>query len=370
MRARGFPRWTGRGVILAVGAVAGWLGARRTDASVVAPSQWETAATDRRDIGATVLATGVIRPKVGAQVVVGSRVSGVLRRLHVTVGDRVRAGELLAELDAVEFETQVKRAEAQQMTAAAELAYAESEHRRIAQLAEREAATGAELDTAERTLATARARAREAEAALEAARVQLGFTRIHAPIGGVVASVSTQEGETVAASFAAPTFVTIVDLTRLEVWAYVDETDIGRIQSGQSATFTVDTWPGDSFIGRVTAVRPTAEVRDNVVNYVTLIEIQAREDRLLRPEMTTTVNIELEQRSGALSIPNGAVRRDSGGPYVLVPAVGGFERRSIEIGFRGTDYTEVRSGLGEGDRVITGSVQGCQPASQDRQEAA
>jgi RND family efflux transporter MFP subunit len=304
---------------------------------------------------------------VGAQVAVGSRVSGVLQRLHVTVGDRVRAGQLLAELDPVEFETQVKRAEAMQMTAAAERAYAQSEYARSEQLVAKQAATGAELAAAERTLVTAKAREREAEAALEAARVQLGYTRIHAPISGVVGSVSTQEGETVAASFASPTFVTIVDLSRLEVWAYVDETDIGRIQAGQAARFTVDTWPDEAFTGKVTAVRPTAEVRDNVVNYVTLIEIEPREGRLLRPEMTTTVNIVLEGRSGALSVPNGAVRRDSGGAYVLLPGSNGMDRRSIEVGFRGTDFTEVHSGLQSGERVITGSVQGCQPAANERE---
>jgi RND family efflux transporter MFP subunit len=366
------PRWIGRAVLLGVGVSGGWLGARRTAAqgSLASPAQWETAVVAPRDIGATVLATGVIRPKVGAQVAVGSRVSGVLARLHVTVGDRVMAGQLLAELDPVEFETQVERAEAQQMTAAAELSFAESEYARAEQLVARQAATGAELDGAERLLATARAKAREAQAALETARVQLGFTRIHAPISGVVASVSTQEGETVAASFAAPTFVTIVDLTRLEVWAYVDETDIGRIRAGQAASFTVDTWPDEAFTGRVTAVRPTAEVRDNVVNYVTLIEIEPREGRLLRPEMTTTIHITIEGRSAALSVPNGAVRRDSGGAYVLVPAGVGMDRRSIEIGFRGTDYTEIQSGLESGARVITGSVQGCQAAPDPDREAA
>ncbi len=95
-------------------------------------------------------------------------------------------------------------------------------------------------------------------------------------MAGVVASVSTQEGETVAASFAAPTFVTLLDLARLEVWAYVDETDIGRIHRGQDATFTVDTYGDDEFAGRVTAIYPQAEIRDNVVNYVAVIRFDAR----------------------------------------------------------------------------------------------
>jgi macrolide-specific efflux system membrane fusion protein len=314
----------------------------------------------RRDIGATVLATGEVRPKVGAQVAVGSRASGVVGKLHVTVGDRVKAGQLLAELDPVEYRTQVERAAAQLMNAAAERAYAEKEYAREQSLAEERATTPAALSAAQRAIDTARARERESAAALAAARVQLGYTSIRAPIGGVIASVSTQEGETVAANFAAPTFVTIVDLARLEVWAYVDETDIGRIRVGQRAHFTVDTYPGDEFDGRVTAVRPGAEVRDNVVTYITLIEFDNPPDRLLRPEMTTTVNIVLEGRAGAASVPNGALRRDAGGTYVLVRARGGVERRSIKVGFRGTEHSEVLAGVGEGERVVLGPARPCE----------
>ena len=355
--------WVGKALLLASGLGAGWFGARKTEArgSTVTPGEWQTAAVERRDIGATVLATGVIRPQVGAQVAVGSRASGVLEKLHVTVGDRVQAGQLLAELDPIEFRTQVDRVEAVLMNAVSQRVYADEEYSRVQQLVERSAATEAQLSAARRVAESARAAESEATAALEAARVQLGYTSIHAPIGGVVGSVSTQEGETVAASFAAPTFVTIVDLARLEVWAYVDETDIGRIEVGQSARFTVDTWPDESFEGRVTAVRPTAELRDNVVNYVTIIEIQNRSGRLLRPEMTTTVNIVLDGRADVPSVPNGALRRDSGGTYVLVLMANGIERRTVEVGFRGSDFTELLSGIETGEHVVLGSALACEP---------
>lgn len=350
-----------RALLLAAGGGAGWVGARQLQARDAAPrpTAQQTVPVERRDLAATVLATGVVRPRVGAQVAVGSRVSGIVERLHVTVGDRVRAGQPLAELARVEFETQVRRAEAVRLNAASELAYTEKELSRTRQLAGIGGATDAELAAAIRAVDASQARLREADAALEAAGVQLGYASIRAPIAGVVATVSTQEGETVAASFAAPTFLTIVDLTRLEVQAYVDETDIGRVRVGQRATFTVDTWPDQPFAGRVTAIRPTAEVRDNVVNYVTLIEFQNQEDRLLRPDMTTTINIELDGRPGALSVPNGALRRDSGGPWVLVAGPAGPERRTVETGFRGAEFTEVISGVHEGERVITGSTAAC-----------
>lgn len=357
-------------LVLAIGMGTGWLGARRSDTgptSAASPS-WETAVVERRDIGATVLATGVVRPQLGAQVVVGSRVSGVVRKLYVTVGDEVEAGQLLAELDPVEFETTVARAEALRIGAAAERAYAEEDFERLRRLAEQAVTTPAQLSDARRRLETARAKQREAVAALEAARVQLGYARIRAPIAGVVASVSTQEGETVAASLAAPTFVTIVDLSRLEVQAYVDETDIGLIEPGQRVRFTVDTWPDEPFEGRVTAVRPTAELRDNVVNYVTLLEIGNRPGRVLRPEMTATVNIVVAGRKGAVSVPNGALRRDASGSYVLVPADAGLERRAVQVGFRGSEFSELLSGVRVGERVALGPARPCEPGAEGRGE--
>ena len=354
--------WLGRATLLALGGGAGWLGARQAEAGAESPAtdpKWETGLVERRDIGATVLATGVIRPRVGAQVEVGSRASGVVKRLHVTVGDRVVAGQLLAELDRVEFETQVERAEAIRQNAASDLTWAEQEYDRMSRLAAGGHATASELSQARRGLDVAGAKAREAAAAVSASKVQLSYASIHAPIGGVVGSVSTQEGETVAASFAAPTFLTIVDLTRLEVQAYVDETDIGHVAVGQTASFTVDTWPDHTFEGRVTAIRPTAEIRDNVVNYVTLIEFRNRSERLLRPEMTATINLTVEAKRDVVSLPNGALRRDSGGSYALVVRGTQLERRAVRVGFRGSEFTEVSSGMETGERVLVGRGQEC-----------
>src|SRR5262249_18042756 len=166
--------------------------------------------------------------------------------------------------------------------AEATLHYAESDLARKQELHAAQLLAAADLDVAERTRAVGRQQYAEAVANLDFARTQLGYSRISAPISGVVASVATQEGETVAASLAAPTFVTLVDLARLEVWAYVDETDIGRIRKGQAARFTVDTYPDHEFEGRVTAVYPQAEIRDNVVDYVTVLTFDPPRDPTLR----------------------------------------------------------------------------------------
>src|SRR5262249_52948126 len=153
-----------------------------------------------------------------------------------------------------------------------------------------------ELELAERVAAVSEQQVIGARASLAYATAQLEYAHIVAPIAGVVASVSTQEGETVAAAFAAPTFVTLLDPTRLEVLAYVDEPDIGRIRAGQTATFTVDTYGDREFDGLVTTVYPKAEIRDNVVNYVTVVRFQPPRDGTLRPEMTTTLRIATETR--------------------------------------------------------------------------
>ncbi len=255
------------------------------------------------------------------------------------------------------------RAEAALANAAAQRTYAARELERTRQLLASNAATDVELTAAQRQNDVAEAGEAKARGALAAARVQRDYTRIRAPISGVVGGISTQEGETVAASFAAPTFVTIVDLTRLEVQAYVDETDIGRVAPGQVVRFTVDAYPDATFEGHVTAIRPTADVIDNVVNYITLITIDERSGGVLRPEMTTTVNIELDGRTDALAVPAGVLRRDSEGTFVLVPAGNGAERRAVAIGFRGSDYAEVLDGLSEGERVLVGSAQPCTPTT-------
>ena len=319
---------------------------------VDAAAERHTVPVSRMDIGATVLATGVIRPRVGAEVEVGSRVSGVLRRLFVTVGDQVERDELLAELDPTEFEARLEQASAMLESARVDRDFTARQFDRARELIDGQVIAQTEFDEAERGLRAARARVREAEAAVRSAEIQLGYTSIRAPISGVVASVTTQVGETVAASFAAPTFVTIIDLDRLEVWAYVDETDIGRVEVGQRATFTVDTYLSTDFDAVVTAIQPQAEIQNNVVNYITLLEIGPTGTATLRPEMTATVSIALTTHEDVLAVPNEAVRRDGEGTHVLVMEAGAATRRRVRTGIRGRSHTEILEGLEEGDAIV------------------
>ena len=316
----------------------------------------QTVAAVKRDMGSSVLATGIVKPMVGAEVRVGSRASGIVRRLRANIGDTVEKGAVLAELDPTEFQARYDQAAAALENARATLDYARLDLERQRALLEQQFVAQDRVDLAEKAFQVARSQVRQGEANLDYARVQLDYTRITAPISGVVASVSTQEGETVAASFSAPTFVTIIDLERLEVWAYVDETDIGRVHPGQQATFTVDTYPGVEFGGKVTAVYPKAVIQDNVVNYIATIRITDRKDRTLRPEMTTTVAIVMETRRDVVAVPAGAVRRDGGETFVYVMEGEAPARRPVAVGWKGEEFLEVRSGLRAGERVVLGEV--------------
>jgi HlyD family secretion protein len=316
----------------------------------------EVAHVVRRDIGSVVKATGIIKPRVGAEVRVGSRISGVVQRLYVRIGDRVTKGQLLADLDDRDLIARRDEAAAALQQADVNLSYARTDLERKRELSARDVLSRSEFDLAERAAAVAERQVIGARASLAYATTQLAYARIVAPIAGVVASVSTQEGETVAASFAAPTFVTLIDLSRLEVWAYVDETDIGRIRIGRNARFTVDTYGDEEFEGRVTAVYPKAEIRDNVVNYVTVVRFEPPRDRTLRPEMTTTVRILLDMREQVLALPVRAVRRDGDRAFVLSRRGKRIERRSVTTGTRDDTYWEILDGVREGDEVLIGNV--------------
>jgi HlyD family secretion protein len=306
----------------------------------------------RRNIGTAVKATGVIKPMTGAEVNVGSSVSGVVMRLFVQIGDQVLRGQALAELDNREFVARRDADAAALRVAQANLEYAQIDLERKRQLHDAQIIARSDLDLAEKTFSVAQQQRDQARATLADSATQLGYTQIIAPISGVVSAVSTQEGETVAASFAAPTFVTLLDLSRLEVWAYVDETDIGRIRMRQNARFTVDTYGDREFNGIVTAIHPKAEIRDNVVDYVVVVRFTPPRDFVLRPEMTTTVNVDLEKHTKVLALPIRAVRREGNRAFVLCRNTGKAERHWVSTGIRDDSYWEIVAGLREGDEVL------------------
>lgn len=299
-----------------------------------------------------ITATGSVRLIAGSRVQVGSQVSGVVRHLAVTDGSRVAPGDLIAELDDREAQGRLADAAARVSLALADSAQAAIDLERVTALARADGATPQELLAAQTQRARADAALVSARAAEGLARVGLDHTRIRAPIGGLVASVTVHEGETVASSFAAPTFVTIVDPARIECVALVDETDIGRVAVGESAEFTVDAYPGRTFAGRVVQVAPDATIISGVVDYEVTVRIAG--DRVgLKPQMTANVSIAAESRR-ALVVPSAAVRQGANGPYVWLVQNAQPVERAIVTGARQLDVTEIKSGLRPGDTVLTG----------------
>ena len=316
-------------------------------------NNYKTAVVTRRDIGSSVLATGIIKPMVGAEVRVGSRVSGLVKRIYANVGDYVKQGQIIAELEPSELQAKYNQNLAALQNTLANYEYAKLDFERQKSLFKQNFISQNQLDLAEKTFEINKAQVEQGEANLDYAKVQLDYTKITAPISGIVASVSTQEGETVAASFAAPTFVTIIDLERLEVWAYVDETDIGRINENQKATFTVDTYSDTDFEGIVTAIYPKAVIQDNVVNYVATLKITDFEERILRPEMTVTVTILLDIKENVLTVPNNAVKREQGKTVVnVLDNNGNMIQRNVKTGYSTNGYIEILDGIIEGEKVI------------------
>lgn len=317
------------------------------------PAGVEVVRVQRRNVGPVVKATGVIKPMVGAEVRVGSSASGVVTRLCVRIGDNVKKGALLADVDSRELDARRDATEAAVRLSKANFDYAQVDLHRKRELFNARVISRGELDLAEQTYQVAGQQYKQAQANLADANTQLGYTRIIAPIAGTVESVTTQEGETVASSFAAPTFVTLLDLSRLEVWAYVDETDIGRIRVGQKATFTVDTYGNDQFPGHVAAIYPQAQIRDNVVDYIVVIHFRGLSGRVLRPEMTTTVMIAQQQHEHVLSLPISAVHREGARQYVIVP--NGMQRRWVTTGLRDDSDWEILNGVDESEEVLIGN---------------
>jgi len=334
--------------LVAVGAIS-FVYFRSTPETAATASAVRTTKVTRETLAREVIATGVVRPMVGAEINVGSRVSGVVRSLPVKVGDVVEAGDLLVELDPAPFMAVVAQAKAELTLSQAELLLAQSTLKRKQGLAEQGHTSAADLETAVRDVNVAAARVGVKEAQLKAAEIDMAYSRITAPIRGVIADVTTRRGETVAASFAAPKFVSIVDLDKLEVQAFVDETDIGRVSVGQTATFTVDTYADATFDATVVAINPQAAKQNNVVNYVVVLKFEGQPDRTLRPEMTAHVRLRLDERKGILTVPRNALRQEGGRQFVMVKRDNKWVQQPVRIGWRTDQKTEIVEGAAEGD---------------------
>lgn len=433
------------------------------------PTELEITSVSRRNISSTILATGTVKPMIGAEVKVGCRISGKVERLYANIGDWIEEDKIIAEIEKKDLEAQVVQKTAALIAAEAKLRALEEQYPKVigikrAELTGAEAKLTALKNQGPQEVAIARANVsgasstlwpglygelvsgyggtadnmqenisagvklsiplfsrsgysniqktkteleltktryednlknlaieveharaslelvetqymndleiikaeiEQARAGLDYAEIQLSYATIRAPISGVIASVTTQEGEYVAVGLSAPTFVTIVDLKRLQVDAFVDETDIGKVKVGQTAIFTVDAFPDKEFSGKVIAIYPKAVVQQNVVYYDVVIAINDTEG-LLRPDMTASVTIYADKRENVLTVPNRAIRREEGKKYVYTIEDNLTKKCEVKVGFRDNNYTEITEGLKEGNRVIVGEVEPDKTIKEDK----
>jgi HlyD family secretion protein len=268
--------------------------------------QYKAEKVDRGNITMTVTATGTVSAVTTVQI--GSQVSGVIARLYADFNSQVKKGQLLAELDPTPFEAQVEQRRADVTRAVVQTDDARIKYDRQRRLAAAGLAPQADVDGAKATYDGARAQTQQATAALSQANTNLRYTKITSPTDGVVVDKQYEVGQTVAASFQAPTLFEIAqDLTKMQIQADVDQSDIGRVKVGQFARFTVDAYPEDEFRGRIAQIRYNAQVNQNVVTYPVIIEVANPEGRL-RPKMTANVTIDVATVRDVLRVQNAALR--------------------------------------------------------------
>ncbi|MDQ2924460.1 MAG: efflux RND transporter periplasmic adaptor subunit [Acidobacteriota bacterium] len=344
-------RWLLLGCLVSCAVLlAGWIVTRRS-APAVDPVAGQWIAAEARTVATTVNATGTVKLKTGAEVRVGAQLSGIVRRLNVTVGSTIREGDVIAEIDSRPVMARIDQAQSQLAQTQVALAKAHTDFTRSQKLYDAGLIAAQQFEDSRAALDAAKASLTASESASATARVDLDYVAIRAPIAGTIASVSTQQGETVAASFATPTFVTIIQVRALEVIAMVDEADIGNVHPGESATFTIETYPDRKFSGIVTRIAPVATIISGVVNYEVAISISHNLE-MLRPDMTTNVNIRTSERR-ALLLPIRAVHKDGGRSFVVVQsAAGSRQQRAVLVGPRLGEDVEVTRGLNPGDRIL------------------
>ena len=297
----------------------GGLAYYRSTASAEVP-HYMTAGVSRGDVVQTVEATGTLEAVTTVQV--GSQVSGTIASLHADFNSVVKKGQVVARLDPSLMQAQVDQAEATivRLDADVERARVSLEDaniklRRAQDLFNQQLIAKMDLDSAQATAAQAEASLKSAQAQVTQARgslnqnkVNLNHTVITAPVDGIVISRNVDVGQTVAASMSAPVLFTIAkDLSEMQVNASIDEADIGQIKLGQKVTFQVDAYPRETFTGTVSQVRLQPVVAQNVVSYVTIIDVPNKELKL-KPGMTANVTVEIARADDVLRVQNAALR--------------------------------------------------------------
>lgn len=342
------------------------------------PPELVTQAAAMGNVEKTVLATGTLEPF--KQVSVGAQVSGQLTKLAVALGDTVHTGDLIAEIDSKTqtnslqtAEAEVANIQAQRASAQATLAEAQSNFARQQTLYQADAGSKADYDTAVATLKSAQgslaaldAQIKSAQVSVNTANVNLGYTRIVAPIDGTVIAIVTKEGQTVNANQSAPTIVGLGQLDKMTIKAEVSEADVANIKPGMEVYFTTLGDPDKKYYATLRSIEPAPTTFDPdtttsssaaAIYYYALFDID-NPDGILRTNMTAQVYIILQSAKNVLTIPSTALgHKDKDGNYIVMVADPKAnnkppEPRKVKIGVNDGTNVQILSGIKSGEQVV------------------
>jgi macrolide-specific efflux system membrane fusion protein len=367
--------WIWLPVVLAVAGAGyyAWINYSASTASTAVITQ----AVVRGDIENAVTAVGTLDSIKSVDA--GAQVSGQLKVLHVEIGDTVTQNQLIGEIDPATIQNRIEidqaelaNLQAQLISKNAQLVLKQANIERQRNLVATRSVSQSTLDQAIADLAAAEAdvnalaaQIRKQQATLAGDQVDLGYTKIYAPMAGTIAAVPVKEGQTLNASQTAPTIATIADLSTMTVKAQVSEADVSKLKIGMDAYFTLLGQPGKRYRGKLRQIQPTPDIQNNVVLYYALFDV-ANPDGDLMISMSAQVffvqsaaNDVLVVPSSAVSRPEGSRRAGSGSEghkaeVTVVTPSGAQETRQVEVGVRNRVSAEIKSGLKEGELVVVG----------------
>lgn len=333
--------------------------------------KYESSKVSKQNISTSITATGTIEPVT--EVEVGTQVSGIIDKIYVDYNSVVKKGQLIAELDKTNLLSELSSAKSNMESAKSKMEYQKSNYNRYKELYSKGLVSADDYENAQLSYKQASEEYAIQKESVSKAQTNLGYAIITSPIDGIVLSKEVEEGQTVAAAMETPTlFIIAQDLTDMQVIADVDEADIGGVKEGQRVTFTVDAFPDDLFEGKVTQVRQEATEESNVVTYEVVISAP-NDDLKLKPGLTANVTIFTNERDGVLAVPCKALRFApnenllaegesitdcEGKDKVWMREGSNFKAVPVKIGVTNGTYTEIISGLKEGDAVLTDFIIG------------
>lgn len=333
--------------------------------------KYESSKVSKQNISTSITATGTIEPVT--EVEVGTQVSGIIDKIYVDYNSVVKKGQLIAELDKTNLLSELSSAKSNMESAKSKMEYQKSNYNRYKELYSKGLVSADDYENAQLSYKQASEEYAIQKESVSKAQTNLGYAIITSPIDGIVLSKEVEEGQTVAAAMETPTlFIIAQDLTDMQVIADVDEADIGGVKEGQRVTFTVDAFPDDLFEGKVTQVRQEATEESNVVTYEVVISAP-NDDLKLKPGLTANVTIFTNERDGVLAVPSKALRFApnenllaegesitdcEGKDKVWMREGSNFKAVPVKIGVTNGTYTEIISGLKEGDAFLTDFIIG------------